>query len=374
MPIAIRPLTTHDQLLAVEQLQRDAWGVPEVDVVPLHMLITPPRHGGLLLGAFDGERLAGFVFGFLGLTAAGQLKHCSHMAGVHPDYRDHGVGYQLKLAQREHVLAQGLDLITWTFDPLETRNAQLNFHKLGVICHSYIRNLYGPMRAVINAGPPSDRFEVEWWIRSPRVLERVQGGEVSPSPSPSLGGRGAGGDSGSLSPRVLERVQGGEVSPSPSPSLGGRGAGGDSGSLSPRVLERVQGGEVSPSPSPSLGGRGAGGDSGSLSPRVLERVQGGEVSPSPSPSLGGRGAGGDSGSLSPRERVGVREDRIFIEVPTNFQAIKQADMPLAIQWRLRTRQLFEDAFSQGYTVTDLLRHNDRCHYLLEQFPTHLAAT
>jgi chorismate synthase len=183
--ITIHPLTTHDELLAVEQLQRDAWGVPEVDVVPLHMLITPPRHGGLLLGAFDGDRLAGFVFGFLGLTADGRLKHCSHMAGVHPDYRGHGVGYQLKLAQRQHVLAQGLDLITWTFDPLETRNAQLNFHKLGAVCHTYIRNLYGAMRAAINVGPPSDRFEVEWWIRSNRVAHRLQSPPASTSPSAS---------------------------------------------------------------------------------------------------------------------------------------------------------------------------------------------
>ena len=181
MSITIRPLTTHAEILAVEQLQRDAWGVPDVDVVPLHMLITPPRHGGLLLGAFDGERLAGFVFGFLGLTPDGRLKHCSHMAGVHPDYRDHGVGYSLKLAQREHVLAQGLDLITWTFDPLETRNAWLNFHKLGVICNTYIRNLYGPMRGAINAGLPSDRFEVEWWIRSERVEDRLQGRAASPT-------------------------------------------------------------------------------------------------------------------------------------------------------------------------------------------------
>lgn len=164
--IVIRPLVTHGEIHAVEQLQRDAWGEPDIDVVPLHMLLTPPRHGGLLLGAFDGDRLVGFVFGFLGLTADGRLKHCSHMAGVHPDYRDQGVGYALKLAQREHVLAQGLDLVTWTFDPLETRNAQLNFHKLGAICNTYIRNLYGAMRAAINAGPPSDRFEVEWWIRS----------------------------------------------------------------------------------------------------------------------------------------------------------------------------------------------------------------
>ncbi|HSN73476.1 MAG TPA: GNAT family N-acetyltransferase, partial [Anaerolineae bacterium] len=172
--ITIHPLTTHDEIHAVEQLQRDAWGVPDLEIVPLHMLITPPRNGGLLLGAYDGERLVGFVFGFLGLTADGRLKHCSHMAGVHPDYRDQGVGYQLKLAQRGHVLAQGIDLITWTFDPLETRNAGLNFHKLGAVCNTYLRNLYGEMHDVLNAGLPSDRFQVDWWVGSQRVAERLR--------------------------------------------------------------------------------------------------------------------------------------------------------------------------------------------------------
>ncbi len=279
--IVIRSLVTHEEILAVEQLQRDAWGVPDVDVVPLHMLITPPRHGGLLLGAFDGERLAGFVFGFLGLAADGRLKHCSHMAGVHPDYRDQGVGYSLKLAQREHVLAQGLDLVTWTFDPLETRNAQLNFHKLGAVCNTYIRNLYGPMRAAINAGPPSDRFEVKWWIRSERVEKRLRVGEAPP--------------------------------PSNSPLRGGRA--GDA-STSPFVVPIRCGIPGAPSPDPVHW---------------------------------------------PAEAA-----QLLIEVPANFQAIKHSDMPLAIQWRLRTRQIFEDAFSRGYTATDLLRHDNRCHYLVER--------
>jgi predicted GNAT superfamily acetyltransferase len=318
--IIIRPLTTHDELLAVEQLQRDAWGVPDIDVVPLHMLITPPRHGGLLLGAFDGDRLAGFVFGFLGLTPDGRLKHCSHMAGVHPDYRDHGVGYSLKLAQRDHVLAQGLDLVTWTFDPLETRNAWLNFHKLGVICNTYIRNLYGAMRAAINAGPPSDRFEVEWWIRSERVVERLATGEMSPSSNSSLGGRRAGGGVG-------------EMSPSSNSSLGGRRAGGGVG-------------EMSPSSNSSLGGRRAG-----ESPAFAFVVP---------ICCGIPGAPPIEPIPWPRDTV-----QVSVEVPANFQHIKAADMDLALRWRLATRQCFEDAFAAGYQVTDLLRHDDRCHYLLE---------
>jgi chorismate synthase len=182
--ITIHPLTTHAEMHAVEQLQVEVWGVPDVEVVPLHVLITAARNGGLLLGAFDGQRLAGFVFGFPGLAPDGRLKHCSHMAGVHPDYRDHGLGYRLKLAQREHVLAQGIDLITWTFDPLETRNATLNFHKLGALCRTYLRDLYGSMRDSLNVGLPSDRFQVEWWVASQRVVERLQPGSVPTSASP----------------------------------------------------------------------------------------------------------------------------------------------------------------------------------------------
>ena len=173
MSITIRPIETHAEYHALEQLQRDVWTLPDVEVVPLHVLLTAAKNGGLLLGAFDGERLVGFVFGFPGLTPEGRLKHCSHMAGVHPDYRDRGLGYSLKLAQREHVLAQGIDLITWTFDPLETRNASLNFHKLGAVCNTYIPNLYGEMRDGLNAGLPSDRFQVDWWIASERVAQRL---------------------------------------------------------------------------------------------------------------------------------------------------------------------------------------------------------
>lgn len=181
MSIAIRSIQTHAEYRALEHLQRDVWGLPDIEVVPLHLLITAAKNGGVLLGAFDGEQLAGFVFGFLGLAPDGKLKHCSHMAGVHPDYRDRGLGYALKLAQREHVLAQGLDLITWTFDPLEARNATLNFHKLGAVCNTYLRNLYGDMRDGLNAGLPSDRLQVEWWVGQP------------PSNSP-LGGVRAGSD------------------------------------------------------------------------------------------------------------------------------------------------------------------------------------
>lgn len=175
----IRPIQTHDEYRAVERLQREVWSLEDAKIVPDHLLLTAQKNGGLVLGAFEslpeeGERLIGFVFGFVGLSPDGRVKHCSHMAGVAPAHRSKNVGYRLKLAQRQHVLAQGMELITWTFDPLESRNARLNFHKLGVTCNTYLRNLYGSMRDELNIGLPSDRFQVEWHIASAHIADRLR--------------------------------------------------------------------------------------------------------------------------------------------------------------------------------------------------------
>ncbi len=118
--------------------------------------------------------MMGFVLSFLAPTslpgAARGLSHHSHMAGVAPEWQNRGLGTALKLAQREAVLAQGLNLITWTYDPLEARNATLNIHKLGAICRTYHREYYGEMRDTLNAGVASDRFEVEWWLDKPSTF------------------------------------------------------------------------------------------------------------------------------------------------------------------------------------------------------------
>lgn len=175
MPVTISPIHAHAGYHTVEQLQRQVWGLDDMEVVPLHLLLTVTKNGGLLLGAWDGDQLVGFVFGFPGLASDGTLKHCSHMAGVLPAYRGQHIGYRLKLAQREQVLAQGIRLVTWTYDPLESRNAALNLHKLGATSQTYLPDLYGPMRDALNAGLASDRLQVDWILDSPAVLERLQG-------------------------------------------------------------------------------------------------------------------------------------------------------------------------------------------------------
>lgn len=172
----IHVLETNEDMAAVEELQREVWPGSETDVVPAHLLITVVHNGGLVLGAFAGEKLIGFVFGFPGLefTADGpRPKHCSHMAGVHPDHRDSGIGFALKRAQWQMVRHQGLDHITWTYDPLLSRNAHLNIARLGAVCSTYRRTEYGEMRDGLNAGLPSDRFQVDWWLNTHRVNQRL---------------------------------------------------------------------------------------------------------------------------------------------------------------------------------------------------------
>jgi len=280
MAIEIRPVKTEDEYHAVEGLQREIWGAQDIEIVAFEPLMTAHRNGGVMLGAFDvvddQERMVGFVFGFVGLTAEGRVKHCSHIAGALPAYRDRGVGYALKLKQREIVLAQGIDLITWTFDPLESRNARFNFHKLGATCRVYLRNLYGAMRDALNAGLPSDRFQVDWRIAAPRVEARLREGRDAARAS------------------------------APLPSL---------------LADGVP----------------------LINPLVV-----------------------DESLRSSIEKAGAREDRLLIQIPSDFQALKAADKNLALEWRLRARASFEEAFAKGYTATDFLVEGGRTYYLLER--------
>lgn len=172
----IRLLESPEDMILVEELQRAVWPGSETDVVPAHIFITAIHNGGLLVGAFIEEQLIGFVFGFPGIefTPDGpRPKHCSHMMGIRPGHRDSGVGFVLKRAQWQMVRKQEIDHITWTFDPLLSRNANLNVAKLGAVCNTYRRSEYGDMRDGLNVGLPSDRFQVDWWVNTPRVKRRL---------------------------------------------------------------------------------------------------------------------------------------------------------------------------------------------------------
>jgi predicted GNAT superfamily acetyltransferase len=162
--VDIRLVQTDAEFAACEAMSRDIWGAAERNVVPRELLKTMQLNGGVVAGAFlPDSTLVGFVFGFAGLRD-GKLRLCSHQLGVQPAYRGRGLGIALKEAQAQQALALGYDLMTWTFDPLEARNAYLNLHRLGAIARRYDRNHYGDMDDELNRGLPSDRFEAEWWL------------------------------------------------------------------------------------------------------------------------------------------------------------------------------------------------------------------
>jgi predicted GNAT superfamily acetyltransferase len=261
---SIRLLETPAEMSAVEALQREVWPGSETDVVPAHLLITAVHNGGLVLGAFESQRLVGFVFGFPGLEATPdgpRPKHCSHMAAVLPAHRSQGLGFALKRAQWQMVRHQGLDHVTWTYDLLLSSNAHLNIGRLGAVCSTYRRSEYGKMRDGLNAGLPSDRFQVDWWLNTQRV-ERRLGKRARPT-------------------------------------------------LTLSHLTRV-------------------------GVRPLYDM--------------GRSA---DGFPRPPEHVPPLQDQLLAaEIPTDFMALKAADLALARDWRFFAREFFESAFSRGYIVTD----------------------
>ncbi|GJM42328.1 MAG: hypothetical protein DHS20C20_26100 [Ardenticatenaceae bacterium] len=179
--ITIRPLSSHEDYQQTRQIHMIVWGVDVSETIPPLTVHALQHNGGTLLGAYDGEQLVGFILGTLGAIqspnridqiAAARLKIYSVIMGILPEYQNQGIGTQLKLAQREAAMKEGIRLITWTYDPLESRNGRFNIGKLGAVCNKYYRDFHGPM-AGRNAGLASDRFEVEWWITSNRVEGRV---------------------------------------------------------------------------------------------------------------------------------------------------------------------------------------------------------
>jgi predicted GNAT superfamily acetyltransferase len=182
--IKIRPLTTLDEMYTVADLQKIHWGDDDESLVPAHMLYSLASFGGHVLGAFDGDKLIGALIGFLGTNneeperpAMANLQFVSKRMVVDPEYRSQGIGYRLKLAQRDFAMQQGVRLVTWTFDPLLSANAHLNIRKLGGICKHYLKDYYGTsQRGNLATLGSSDRFLVEWWVTHRRVKERLTGG------------------------------------------------------------------------------------------------------------------------------------------------------------------------------------------------------
>jgi predicted GNAT superfamily acetyltransferase len=271
--MVIRSLTTLEDCREVAALERVVWGYTDAeDVVPPPVLIVSIKRGGILLGGFDAAgRMKGFVYSIPGIKN-GRLIQWSHMLGVTEDARNTGLGRQLKLAQRDRALAMGIDLVEWTFDPMQALNAHLNFSKLGVVVEDYEENVYGESSSPLHQGSPTDRFVAEWNLTAPHVERRIAA-------------RGVG------------LVRDASVGSAP-------------------IVNRAV-------------------------------ASGGRLTP------------GDA-DLTRTER------RLLVEIPGHYSEILVSDPPLAREWRLATRRIFQHYFARGYRAVDFFLASDksRGQYLL----------
>jgi predicted GNAT superfamily acetyltransferase len=173
--IVIRSCHGLDELRACVALQKEIWNFTDAELVPLRMFVVAEKVGGQVMGAFAGEEMVGFALSVPG-TRSGHIYLHSHMLAVRKEHRNSGLGRRLKLLQREEALSRGIELIEWTFDPLEIKNAYLNIEKLGAIARRYNINQYGITSSPLQGGLPSDRLIAEWWLKSRRVEALLSAG------------------------------------------------------------------------------------------------------------------------------------------------------------------------------------------------------
>jgi len=171
--IVVRKCESLEEFQRCVELQREIWGEADLEVEPATMFVVAAHTGGEVLGAFDGDRLVGYTLAVAGLRDRVSYLH-SHMTGVLGEYRNRGVGRQLKLFQRTEALSRGIRLVQWTFDPLELRNAHFNLNRLGAICRKYQPNLYGVTTSPLHRGLATDRLLAEWHLDSARVVAAIE--------------------------------------------------------------------------------------------------------------------------------------------------------------------------------------------------------
>ncbi len=306
----LRQLNSIDDYRHVYELEQSIWGYASAeDAVPVPIMIVTQKIGGLLLGAFDDDnRLVGFAYSMPGIRE-GQPFQWSHMLGVVEAHRNKGTGWLLKLEQRRVTLDRGLDLIEWTFDPLQALNAHLNFVKLGAIAREYQPDVYGESSSPLHRGTSTDRFIAEWWLRSARVEKRLEATARRMSHTgvgQSSGETGVGEGAGATG--VGQRSSGSGVGQ----SSGATGVGQSSGAT------------------------GVGQSSSFAGPVINDvRPHGEWLEP----------VGAD---------LSIAEDRVGVQIPMGFTEMQQRDLSLARAWRATTREIFTTYLSLGYEVVDFL--------------------
>lgn len=276
--LIIKKVETSQELLDIQHLHRTIWGLVDLEVTPGHILLAAQKANGLVLCAYYEGQSIGFSFGFCGVTDDHQVYLYSHNIGILEEFRNCGVGYQIKLKQREYMLARGIDLVAWTSDPLESRNANFNFGRLGCVCERYFRDYYGPMPDQLNENVPSDRLIVEWHLNSKRVIDCL------------------------MSPKKRQH-------PSQAPRV--------------RVLNQTKIDE-----------------SGLLRPVDSET------------------------EIDQLVREGINQ--VYIEIPSNYQELRQRDLSLVLEWRFTVRHLLETCLSQEMFISGFIYAEGRSLYVLDR--------
>ncbi len=163
--IEVRALTEQSELQEAVRLQKEIWGFAEIELLPVRLFVVATKVGGQVFGAFDGPEMIAFLLAIPGIKQGGASYLHSHMMGVLPPYRNKGVGRMLKLRQREEAIEQGVQLVEWTFDPLELKNAFFNIERLGAVVRRYVLNQYGTTTSRLHGGLPTDRCVAEWHVQ-----------------------------------------------------------------------------------------------------------------------------------------------------------------------------------------------------------------
>ncbi|MFX0174566.1 MAG: hypothetical protein ACFE9L_22025 [Candidatus Hodarchaeota archaeon] len=176
--ITIKRLTKLEEFKRTMEIQKNAWGVSDLEIDPPFLMARTQKYGGLVLGLFLDKECIGFSYGIVGKWE-GKFFLFSYMTAVIQEYQGQGLGFLLKKAQREEALKKGFDIIRWNFDPLESLNAFFNIHRLGIISKEYEQNIYGEGESGLDKGLPTDRLVATWKLTSKRVIEKMETKEPS---------------------------------------------------------------------------------------------------------------------------------------------------------------------------------------------------
>jgi predicted GNAT superfamily acetyltransferase len=174
-PVTIRKCESLDEMRAGFALQKEVWQFTDAELVPVRIFVLANKIGGHVIGAFDQNEMVSFALALPGYRNGHSYLH-SQMLAVRAEYRNSGLGHRMKLFQREDALARGFELMEWTFDPLEIKNAYFNIERLGAIARRYNVDQYGITSSPLQGGLPSDRLVAEWWMKSRRVEGLLQDG------------------------------------------------------------------------------------------------------------------------------------------------------------------------------------------------------